>query len=75
MYTGFFFFVTISGNSIDIHDLERGGAQCIYPPGIMNQEQVYTSALTAADSFLVDGDTLQINYNSGESVLNLDVSE
>jgi heat shock protein HslJ len=61
---------TLEGNSIDIFDLEKTEAQCDNPPGIMSQEQRFVSALTVADSFLVNGDTLQINYNSGESALN-----
>ena len=67
--------VTISGNNIEITDMERGEAQCTDPPGTMEQEQMFVSALTAVQSFLVDGETLQLNYNSGESVLNLVAGE
>lgn len=61
---------TLEGNTIDIFDLEKTEAQCDNPPGIMSQEQRFVSALTVADSFLVDGDALHINYNSGDSALN-----
>ncbi len=67
--------VTISGNTISISDLNRGDVQCNNPPGIMEQEQLYLSALTVAQDFAVDGDRLQINYNSGDSALNLIAAE
>jgi hypothetical protein len=62
---------TLDGNTIDIFDLEKTEAQCDNPPGIMSQEQRFISALTVANSFLVDDDMLHINYDSGESALNL----
>ncbi len=62
---------TISGNSINIENLERGEAQCTDPPGVMEQEQRFVSALTVAESFSVEGGRLQIVYNSGDSVLHL----
>ena len=62
---------TISGNTIEINNLERSEAQCTDPPGIMDQEQRFVSALTVADSFSVDGERLQIVYNSGDAILHL----
>jgi heat shock protein HslJ len=63
--------VTISGNSIVIHDLERGEGQCTNPPAIMEQGQRFPSALTVAESYMVEEDTLHIVYDSGDSVLHL----
>lgn len=37
----------------------------------MEQEQMYLGALPVVQDFLVDGDRLQLNYNSGNSTLNM----
>ncbi len=71
-YTGQF---SISGNTLTIKELEIGEAQCENPPGVMNQEQQFISALRVAGSYLVEDGKLQISYNSGESALNLSASE
>lgn len=63
--------VTISGNAIKVENMKRGEVQCNDPPGVMEQEQLFLSALTVADSFLVDNGHLAITYNSGNSALNL----
>ncbi|MCB8984338.1 MAG: META domain-containing protein [Ardenticatenaceae bacterium] len=61
--------ITISGNAMTIKDLARGEVQCSDPPGVMDQEQRFLSALTVAESYSVDSGRLEILYNSGNSIL------
>lgn len=63
--------VTLDGNAIAFSNIVRGDVQCNNPPGIMEQEQLFLGALPVVQDFLVDGDRLQLNYNSGNSALNL----
>ena len=63
--------VTLDGNAIKFTNIVRGDVQCSNPPGIMEQEQLYLGALPVVQDFLVDGDRLELNYNSGDSVLNM----
>lgn len=71
-YTGA---VTIAGNSISISDIERTEAQCIDPPGIMEQETNFLSGLTAAESFSVADGRLEIVYDDGSSILHFAAAE
>ncbi|MFN2138146.1 MAG: META domain-containing protein [Candidatus Promineifilaceae bacterium] len=63
--------VALSGNEIDISEIVRAEQQCTNPPGVMDQEQRFVSALSVAESYSVAEDRLQIVYNNGNSVLHL----
>ncbi|MEJ2757169.1 MAG: META domain-containing protein [Anaerolineales bacterium] len=49
--------------------IEMTAMACLTPEGIMAQEQEYTSALTSAATFTLDGNQLEMQNADGESVL------
>lgn len=72
---GYFGDLETTGNQIEIGDFGMTLMLCLntdpaFPESIiMDQEQAYTSALLAAESFRVTGDKLEIIYDSGQKVL------
>lgn len=60
---------TISGSSLKIKELGWTEMACMDPEGIMEQEQVLMFLLSDADSYFIDGSTLQIITASGESLV------
>jgi len=54
------------GNELTIGDL---GSTQMYCEGLMDQEAQYLSALEAANSYSIEGNRLEISYDSGERVL------
>ena len=58
------------GNKITIGQM---GSTQMFCEGLMDQEQQYLAALTAADTFAVDGNRLKISCADGKTVLNYTV--
>ena len=61
--------LNITGNTVNIDPFEIGDAQCDTPAQVMEQELAFLEALILAESFVVNGDRLQIGYNLGQGAL------
>jgi heat shock protein HslJ len=55
-----------SGSNLEIKELAWTEMACLDPEGIMQQEQVLMSLLSTAETYSMEGSTLQINTAAGE---------
>ena len=60
---------TIQGKQIQIEDLGWTEMACMNPEGIMDQEFQIMNLLSQADSYSIQGDTLQVNTENGELLI------
>jgi hypothetical protein len=63
---------TLSGSDISIGDLASTEMACMDPEGVMEQDQVFLSALQSAASFRLNGERLELLDESGSVVLAFD---
>jgi heat shock protein HslJ len=54
-----------SGNTISISQIGQTEMACQNPPGVMNQEQDYTSHLIQVNTFNINGDFLNLDFDNG----------
>jgi len=60
---------SINGTSLTINELGWTEMACLDPAGVMEQEQVFMSLLSTADTFSYAGEILQIITDSGEYLI------